>query len=193
MSYIKPIFYVKDGLKFSAWHEAFPNAINSSSYVQSTDINLVFVWAGLSSWKELITKSKDNDLQILVLGYETSTAELQEAFRLGASGYLGLTSSVNTLQEAAEAVMNNNYWLPQDMIRSLIKIINKVEPKSNDNLDKLTAREREVAEGICEGLSNKAIAIKLEITERTVKQHLANIFEKLGVKDRVQLALKCTR
>jgi two-component system nitrate/nitrite response regulator NarL len=60
-----------------------------------------------------------------------------------------------------------------------------VEQELND----LTAREQMVAEQIATGATNREISERLEITERTVKAHLSAIFEKLGVRDRVQLAL----
>lgn len=57
----------------------------------------------------------------------------------------------------------------------------------------LSAREREVAEAVAEGLTNKVVAARLGITERTVKAHLATVFDKLGVRDRLQLALRVSR
>jgi two-component system, NarL family, nitrate/nitrite response regulator NarL len=57
-------------------------------------------------------------------------------------------------------------------------------------LDDLTSRELMVAEQVAHGASNREIAVALEITERTVKAHLSAIFDKLGVRDRVQLALR---
>ena len=60
-------------------------------------------------------------------------------------------------------------------------------------LDTLSAREREVAEAVAEGLTNKQVAARLGITERTVKAHLATVFEKTGVRDRLQLALRLSR
>ena len=58
------------------------------------------------------------------------------------------------------------------------------------DLTQLTARELSVAEMVASGSNNREIASDLEITERTVKAHLTAIFEKLGVRDRVQLAIK---
>lgn len=60
-------------------------------------------------------------------------------------------------------------------------------------LDELSPREREVTIAVAEGLTNKQVALRLDISERTVKAHLAAVFDKLGVPDRLQLALLVSR
>ena len=65
----------------------------------------------------------------------------------------------------------------------------RVDAECGVDLDALTAREREIALQVGVGCSNKVIAQRLGITERTVKAHLGSVFGKLGVKDRLQLAL----
>jgi DNA-binding NarL/FixJ family response regulator len=74
------------------------------------------------------------------------------------------------------------------------RLIQRIQPTENDAktalLEKLTDREREIAELIGQGLGNKMIARQLDISERTVKAHLSAIFQKTGVKDRLQLALR---
>jgi DNA-binding NarL/FixJ family response regulator len=64
-----------------------------------------------------------------------------------------------------------------------------VETPANDVLAELTQREREIVRLIVEGASNKEVASSLNISERTVKGHLSNVFQKLGVADRLKLVL----
>jgi DNA-binding NarL/FixJ family response regulator len=64
-----------------------------------------------------------------------------------------------------------------------------IEPGQGSALDGLTPRERDVAEQVALGASNKEIAERLDITPRTVKAHMGAIFDKLGVRDRLQLVL----
>src|SRR4029079_5547655 len=64
-----------------------------------------------------------------------------------------------------------------------------VEKEPEGHLENLTLRQREVAEAIARGASNKEIARRLNVTERTVKAHLTNMFRNVGVFDRLHLAL----
>ena len=75
------------------------------------------------------------------------------------------------------------------LLRALGARLTRAAPRA-DVLDGLSAREREVAEAVAQGLSNKEIALRLALTERTVKAHLAAVFDKLGVRDRLQLVVK---
>jgi len=75
------------------------------------------------------------------------------------------------------------------LIETSTKLAGNQPAYVNGLLEQLTSREREVAVEVAKGLSNKEVAKLLNITERTVKAHLASTFERLGAKDRLQLAL----
>ena len=82
--------------------------------------------------------------------------------------------------------------MPPELMQRFLALSMRVAPKpqsSEVELNALTSRELMVAEQVAKGASNREIAEALDITERTVKAHLSAIFEKLGVRDRVQLAL----
>lgn len=111
---------------------------------------------------------------------------------------LGIRAYVNTymahvhIQDMLKAVKSGNIWLYPEFIQKMIEEL--AQPKKplhvkTSILDKLSERERQIALLVKEGLSNKEIAFKTEITERTVKAHLSAIFEKIGVRDRLSLAL----
>jgi DNA-binding NarL/FixJ family response regulator len=97
------------------------------------------------------------------------------------------------LKEIKAVISHGGLWVGQDILQGLIEASTKLvtnRPEHVDGLlEKLTKREKEVALEASKGLSNKEIARVLSITERTVKAHLASIFERLGAKDRLQLAL----
>lgn len=110
-------------------------------------------------------------------------------FQSGVKGYINTFSSVERIQQAVETVKSGNVWLGQSIMRFMI---NALQPEKNQRerwKEQLTAREQDTAEKVLEGKTNKEIAIALNITERTVKSHLHNIFEKLHVKDRLSLVL----
>jgi len=110
---------------------------------------------------------------------------------LGVKGYDNINIPKIKMKDALLTVNKGDIWLYteflQTMIESYSKNLQKVDYKE---LDKLSTREKEIAQLTKTGLSNKEIAHKLSITERTVKAHLSSIYEKLNIKDRVALVIK---
>jgi DNA-binding NarL/FixJ family response regulator len=108
-------------------------------------------------------------------------------------GYAHAYSAPEVLKEIKTVISHGGLWLGQALLQRLIETSVKLtgnQPEYVDLLlEKLTHREKEVALEAAKGLSNKEIARILNITERTVKAHLAATFERLGAKDRLQLAL----
>ncbi len=111
----------------------------------------------------------------------------------------GIKSYANTymraihLKEAYLSVKSGKVWLYPEFIQMMIGEIAKEKPSENVEksklYDKLSQREAQIAHLLKKGLSNKEIALKTGITERTVKAHLGAIFIKTGIKDRLTLAL----
>jgi DNA-binding NarL/FixJ family response regulator len=134
-----------------------------------------------------------NDAKIVILANLPNQAESIHALRLGAMGYCHAYIAPAVLKEIKAVITHGGLWLGQDILQSLIEVSTKLignQPEYVDGLlAKLTNREKEVALEAAKGLSNKEIARILSITERTVKAHLAKTFERLGAKDRLQLAL----
>lgn len=138
--------------------------------------------------------SKDyKGAKVVVLANMPNQAESVHALSLGAMGYCHAYTDPAVLKEIKSVVSHGGLWLGQDILQRLIEVSTKLisnQPEYVESLlAKLTRREQEVAVEAARGLSNKEIARILSITERTVKAHLAQTFERLGVKDRLQLAL----
>ena len=97
------------------------------------------------------------------------------------------------LSEAKAVVTHGGIWLGRDLLQRLITVSTNIvasQPERvAEKLALLTQREQQVALEAAKGLSNKEIARALNITERTVKAHLSSTFERLGIRDRLQLAL----
>jgi len=106
----------------------------------------------------------------------------------GAFAYGNAMMHAVHLQSAVTAVSEGKVWLYPDFISELITQINYKQP-NNNNLNKLTDRERQVAILIKQGLNNKQIAKELEITVRTVKAHTGQIYKKFNVNDRLELVV----
>lgn len=110
-----------------------------------------------------------------------------EALRAGAHGVVMKRFAADTLMEAVHAVLADQIWAPPDLLNNLAAEVRRPE----EGL--LTPRELEVVRHVALGLRNAEVARKLFISEQTVKAHLNNIFQKIGVRDRVELALYAVR
>lgn len=124
----------------------------------------------------------------------TSFAEgemLRETVQAGAIGYLLKDASRDDLVSAVRAVALGQPWLHESTQRLLVDLLRK--PLPSDPFAALTPREFSVLELIGEGLSNRRIAQRLNLTEGTVKGYVSTVLEKLDVADRTQAALYFTR
>jgi DNA-binding NarL/FixJ family response regulator len=120
----------------------------------------------------------------------------------GARGYVNGQANARSLRMVGDVVLQGGLWVGESLLRRLIVGVGRAADKavadrpaghpngSESPLAILTLRERQVAEAIAGGANNKEIARQLGIAERTVKSHTTTIFDKLGVDDRLKLALK---
>jgi len=136
----------------------------------------------------------------LLLG-DTALAPLDElaALAAGAVACCGAGLPREDLERIVGIVLQGGVWVSQATIPLLVAKLQAFSPRpetpatpSPERLGGLTQRQREVAEMVGQGASNKLIARALDISDRTVKAHLTAIFEKLGLADRLQLALYVT-
>jgi DNA-binding NarL/FixJ family response regulator len=108
------------------------------------------------------------------------------AFEAGSSGIFLKHSPPGELVEAIHKVMSGELWLDSRAVRSLVGGV-RVKSEEQQSADSLTPRERAVLKAVFEGLSNKEIAARLQISESSVKAALQQLFEKTGVRTRSQL------
>ena len=131
--------------------------------------------------------------KVLLLSHKPSFEEGRPLLALGIKGYGNIHMASVHVQDAVKAIESGNLWLYPDFIQQMVSSIIAGEksptPPSSFLLERLSLREQEIATLVCAGHSNKEIAARTAITERTVKAHLSSIFEKVGVKDRVSLVL----
>ena len=120
----------------------------------------------------------------------------EEAFALlarGARGYCHVAAAASQLRLVANTVSNGGFWLPTTLMRRVMQSAGGLVAQSAGtralSLEDLTKRETQVAQAVADGCSNREIAERLNISERTVKARLTSVFQKLDVRDRVQLAL----
>ena len=128
------------------------------------------------------------DVKILVLSANPNFNEGMTLLQKGVRGYGNLYMQKVHLLQALSTIKNNAVWLYPELMQSLI-LLGTNAVVNEGALETLSTREREVAKEIEKGASNKEIASALGITERTVKAHLSHVYEKLGVSDRLALAM----
>ena len=123
--------------------------------------------------------------QVLVFTSYAEESQVRDALNAGATGYLLKDVLRNDLLRAVREAAAGRAWLHPQAQRQMIDWMRR--PASP--LDALTSRERSVLEALGEGLSNKQIARRFNLTEGTVKGYVSQVFEKIGVTDRTQAAL----
>jgi DNA-binding NarL/FixJ family response regulator len=123
-------------------------------------------------------------LRVLVLTSATEPSAAAAAVRAGAAGVVYKDIDPAALVRAIRAVHDGNVLLAPEAIGSLVR---------GSRADTLTAREREVLDGIADGKSNREIARLLRVSEKTVKAHVSAVLAKLGVQDRTQAAVYAVR
>jgi DNA-binding NarL/FixJ family response regulator len=141
---------------------------------------------GLQAAREL--RRRGSEAKVLVLSMHDNEQYLYEALKAGASGYVLKSAAHKDLVEAVRAAMRGEPFLYPGAITALIKdFLTHAHDGGPDRENPLTPREEEVTKLIAEGNTSKEIAALLVLSEKTVERHRANILEKLGLRDRVDL------
>jgi DNA-binding NarL/FixJ family response regulator len=175
------------------WRQAFPGA----EVVAAEPAGLppgTIVWLHNCLPGALPAGRRSPGVNYVVMHDEPSDDRGMEALAQGASGYCNAHATPDLLQTIASVIRNKGLWVGESLLNRLIGGISARVPTAGRQhehpmLNALTLREREVALCVARGESNKEIARKLDLAERTIKAHLTGIFEKLGVRDRLRLAL----
>lgn len=125
-------------------------------------------------------------LRTLILSMHDNEQFFFEALRAGASGYVLKSAAQEDLVEACRAALRGEPFLYPPGVASLVREYLERGPDV-EREDPLSSRETEVVKLVAEGMSGREIAEILHISEKTVERHRSNVFEKLGLKDRVAL------
>jgi len=147
--------------------------------------------AGLEALREM--GNEPISARVILLTAAAEKNQIVEALQLGARGVVLKDSATQILLKSIRAVMSGEYWVGRESVSNLVQYLRDlVDSSGNDARKKkygLTPRELEVISAVVAGFANKEIAQYFKISEDTVKHHLSNIFDKLGVSTRLELAL----
>jgi len=157
------------------------------------DVNDYMVWvmSSLPGWEALVGHYSAR-CPVIVLSKLTNLSEMQRSLEAGARGYIEVLANPVQLNQAASTVSQGALWIAAPMLSRLLGILSDKLPEPQVPpiwLEKLSNREREVAEVVATGVTNREVAEQLHITVRTVKEHLKSTFSKLGIHDRLALIL----
>lgn len=140
---------------------------------------------------EKIRKSK-MPIKVLVLTVHNEVEYLMKSLDFGVEGYLLKDAGSAELKKAIFSVYNNEKYIQPELTPMLNQKL--IEKESDlDKIHSLTKREMQILKLIAEGLFNKEIGDRLNISERTVKNHVFNLFKKIGAADRTQAAVFAIR
>jgi DNA-binding NarL/FixJ family response regulator len=148
---------------------------------QATEVLVAEIHDRYSSARQLVVAEKFSEVSAFAL------------LRLGAKGLLTYSEARQQLPEALEAVAAGGFWVPRPLLSRFVdSVLNMMSShKAVKGPADLSRREREVLDPLLENLSNKEIASKLNISERTVKFHVSSLLSKFGVRRRSDLILLC--
>ncbi|MES1982553.1 MAG: response regulator transcription factor [Pseudomonadota bacterium] len=183
------IFVSSSAAPPARWRIAFPQAIILNSLPAA-------VAPGSLLWlhNTLPNGERRADVHVIVMHDEPSDEQGLAALGLGASGYCNSHAAPELLHIIASVVRSEGLWVGASLLNRLVSAVSARAPVAarqtrRSALQLLSEREGEVALCVALGDSNKEIARKLNIAERTIKAHLTMVFEKLNVRDRLQLAI----
>jgi two-component system, NarL family, nitrate/nitrite response regulator NarL len=147
---------------------------------------------GLEALRDL-SNGEANSVRVILLTAAAEKKEIVEALQLGARGVVLKDSATQLLLKAIHTVMAGEYWVGRESVSNLVQYLRNLVQSSGDEAKQrkfgLTPRELEIVSAVVAGFANKEIAEYFKISEDTVKHHLSNIFDKLGVSTRLELAL----
>jgi two-component system nitrate/nitrite response regulator NarL len=140
-------------------------------------------------------REKMPQLRILILTMDASSRSLLEALTFGVSGYIVKSASFENILSAIHTALQGDMVIGTEMVEHLARGLQFLhsEPKTPRVFDELTRREKEVLQRIVQGKDNRTIAEELFLSEKTVKNYVTNILNKLNLEDRVKLVVFALR
>lgn len=166
-------------------HEAVELGLSEDVDLAVLDVTMPRL-TGIQAARELSRRRPE--LRLLILSMHDNERYFFEALRAGASGYVLKSVADRDLVEACRAVMRGEPFLYPAAVTALIRDhLERARDGEEVPADPLTPRESEIVKLIAEGHTSREIAQQLVISEKTVERHRANVLEKLGMRDRVDL------
>jgi DNA-binding NarL/FixJ family response regulator len=178
------------------------DGVETLELVASTDPDVILLELRLPRMDGLVVlrnlAARSQRAKVVLFTGSEAREDFVEAMKLGCAGILMKSAAPGLIAKSIRKVNDGEIWLDANTTAAVIRqfaspLENATAPPSNGkgprDRAQLSQREREIIVLIAQGYKNKEIAEKMFITEQTVKNHLHNVFDKLGVSDRLELAL----
>lgn len=200
------LFLSPHGRCRDTWRQAFPDLstrpLASPPAHLPPEVSLVWVLSPADRDPAALVAQLSRSVAgrpLVVLADEPQEEQALSALAAGAAGYCNGHAAASVLTQVALAVNNGGVWVGQGLMQRLLgatarglanrPAATEARAAADAWREKLSARELEAAGLLAQGASNKEIAQRMEISERTVKAHLGALFEKVGARDRLHLSL----
>ncbi len=159
------------------------------------DVVLLDINMPIMNGLEVLKQLNENKIKtkVLILTIHNEIEYLHKAIEIGVQGYVLKDSEADVLIKAIRTINKGESYIQPNLASLLFKRMNSSTEDKTFGVSKLTKREIEVLKLITEGMLNKEIAHRLCISEKTVKNHVSNIFKKINVSDRTQAAVYAIR
>jgi DNA-binding NarL/FixJ family response regulator len=145
-------------------------------------------WQSREFWRDVTARGT----RVILMTPPLEDADILSALQLGARGVITSDADSAILFRSIRKVAAGEYWISRSHVADLVSAFRRLSLQSRAAAEqrfRLTPREREMISAVVSGRANREIARQFSISEQTVKRHLTNIFDKLGVSNRVELAL----
>jgi two-component system response regulator DegU len=146
---------------------------------------------GIEATKRIL--AVDPDRRIVMLTMHGDASVIEQAIKAGAVGYLTKDCSIDEVVEAIRMAANGETALSPQLAQTMLREVRKIHGTEKEDERVISKREEEVLQLIADGCSTPEVAAKLYISQKTVKNHLASIYEKLNARDRTQAVLTAVR
>ena len=147
---------------------------------------------GVEATKRILQNSPEQ--RVVMLTMHADKDLIDQAIKAGAVGYLTKDCSTDEVADAVRMAANGETALSPQLAKTMLSEVRKIDEKAAREEDRLvTKREEEVLQLIADGCSTPEVAQKLYISQKTVKNHLASIYQKLDARDRTQAVLQAVR
>lgn len=199
---MKPLFVTAQGAARARWEAAFSDLRLSKTLAKDLLEAHPLTFLDVDSLpiaqnRLAVADAVSHGAIIVALSSMPTEADAFLLLSLGVRGYAHAEAVPEQLREIADVVLAGGLWMPKELVQRIADLGKRVDASSGvrsaRSLQGLTPREEEVALLIGRGYNNRELAQTLNVSERTIKANLTSIFDKLGLRDRVQLALYVNR